>query len=237
MTHGCWPTRRGRLALRAVVLAAVLAGGGACTGGGDGDGGATGAAEGESGAPVIAPGEPGAPAETLSAGEAREAAEAADPEPNEADRAFMTMMIAHHEQAVVMTDLALEHADDGDVRRFAERLDLGQESEIEAMRSWLDANGGAADHGHDHGGGGEGDGGMPGMASEEQLAELRAARGEDFDRLFLRLMITHHEGAVVMADDEAASGSDEFVLGLASDLAATQGPEIDRMTTLLDELG
>lgn len=134
-----------------------------------------------------------------------------------------------------MAALAEEQAEDGDVRRLAERIVRAQEPEIEAMRAWLDVNG-DGDTGRGDGEGTHGHEDMPGMASQEELARLRAARGGEFDRLFLELMIAHHEGGVAMANDEVARGRDEFVVGLATELASTQGPEIDRLEDLLDDL-
>jgi uncharacterized protein (DUF305 family) len=208
----------GLLGLLALAVAA-LAGG--CTGGGGG------AAEEESGPPVVAPGKPGEQAETLSPEAAGEAADDSYAEPNAADFAFVSMMIDHHEQALAMTDLAETHSsDDSTVRRLAERIARAQEPEIEVMEDWLEDN--AADGRHAEHDPAE----MPGMASEEQLAELRGARGADFDELFLDLMIAHHEGAVEMATEEAAEGSDSFVVELATEMAATQEAEIDRMEDL-----
>jgi uncharacterized protein (DUF305 family) len=211
------------------LLALALAGG--CTGGGDGsDEGKN--AEGDAGA-VIAPGRPGEPAGTLSPDEAREAARDSYAEPNAADVAFMSKMIDHHAQALEMADLAETHASDGSVRRLAERIATAQEPEVGVMEDWLDDNAEGDAEGQDGHHGRHGHAAdMPGMASEEELAALRAARGADFDARFLDLMITHHEGAVEMATDEAAQGSDSFVVELAAEMAATQGAEIDRMENL-----
>ncbi|MGP3968956.1 DUF305 domain-containing protein [Streptomyces sp. 6N223] len=207
------------------LLALALAGG--CTGGGDSG---SGSAEDAGTQPVIAPGRPGEPAGTLSPDEAREAARDSYAEPNAADVAFMAKMIEHHGQALLMADLADTRASDGSVRRLAERIARAQEPEIGVMEDWLDDNaeGGAGGEAEGHGHAGD----MPGMATEEDLAELRGARGADFDALFLDLMIAHHEGAVEMATDEAAQGSASFVVELAAEMAATQGAEIDRMENL-----
>ncbi len=229
MTHG-WCRRR--LGLGVAALAATLALGG-CTGGGAEEPSAGGD---EGGASVIAPGEPGEEAETLSPEEAGEAAAEGRAEPNAADHAFMTMMIEHHEQALVMTDLARQHAEDQAVRSMAERVARAQEPEIEAMEAWLGAHEEPSDDGTDDGHSGhEGheDGAAPGMATEEQLDELRAARGAEFDRMFVDLMIAHHEGAVAMATEEQAQGSETMALEMAAELVATQTAEIDRMANLL----
>ncbi|MTE21960.1 DUF305 domain-containing protein [Streptomyces sp. TRM43335] len=183
---------------------------------------------------VIAPGKPGEAAETLSAEEARKAGEQRRAEPNEADFSYVSGMIEHHRQALVMTELAEEHASSDAVRRLAERISAAQKPEIAAMRSWLGRNGGAEGDGEAHGGhGGES---MPGMATEAQLDALRAARDEEFDRLFLKLMVTHHQGAVTMAKDAVRDGRDIQVQEMASDVAVQQTAEIARMRSMLQVL-
>ncbi|GAA2402737.1 DUF305 domain-containing protein [Streptomyces glaucosporus] len=228
----------------ALTVVALLTGLTGLTGCDDGAGKAAPAGGGPS---VIAPGEPGEAAETLSAEEAAKAGERLDPEPNDADFAYVTMMIEHHGQALVMTGLAEKHAKSDKVRRLADRISSAQRPEIRAMRSWLARNDGDdgehgehEGHGGDHGGhGGDGDHGghggasMPGMATEEQLDELRAARGEEFDELFLKLMIAHHEGAVSMAEDAVREGRDTQVQEMAGDVAVQQSAEITRMRALL----
>ena len=73
---------------------------------------------------------------------------------------------------------------------------------------------------------------MPGMATEAQLAELRAAKGAAFDELFLKLMVTHHEGAVTMAAEVLAQGNNVLVEEMANDVIAQQTAEINRMRSL-----
>jgi uncharacterized protein (DUF305 family) len=204
--------------------------------------GCTGAAEpapaaGRDAAPhVIAPGRPGEPARTLSAEEAEEAVVAGRRagEANAADVAFVRMMIDHHEQALVMADLAARHAGDGAVRRMAERIAAAQGPEIEAMRAWLarhsEPGGDSGGHRHrQHGAAGDD---APGMATAAQLDALRAARGDAFDGRFLDLMIAHHQGAVAMATDVISGGADTTVKELATDLIAVQTAEIARMRRL-----
>ncbi|ONK16183.1 DUF305 domain-containing protein [Streptomyces sp. MP131-18] len=177
---------------------------------------------------VIAPGRPGEEAGTLSPEEAREAG-GEGTEPTASDFAFMRMMVEHHEQAVEMTGLAEQHAEDGRVRRLSERIAAAQGPEIEAMNAWLTRNAGhEADAGH----GGHDPAAMPGMASAEELAELTAARGEAFDALFLDLMVRHHEGGVSMAADALAGAGDVTVEQLANDIVATQTVEIERLEEL-----
>ncbi|MDT0347169.1 DUF305 domain-containing protein [Streptomyces litchfieldiae] len=214
-----------RRALRAVALAAAvlaLSPAAGCTGD------PAPAESADDAPPVIAPGRPGEPAETLSAEEAREAG-GEGAEPTATDFSFLRMMIEHHEQALVMTDLADEHADDDRVRRLSQRIAAAQGPEIDAMDAWLTRNAGhAADEGHEGHAAGE----MPGMATEEELAELAAARGEDFDALFLDLMIRHHEGGVEMAAEALAGVGDMTVEQLANDIIATQTAEIGRMAEM-----
>ncbi|SHH10475.1 DUF305 domain-containing protein [Streptoalloteichus hindustanus] len=179
----------------------------------------------ESAPPVIVPGGPGEPARTLSGAPSSGVRPSAAP--SEADRAYVQMMIAHHQQAVEMTALAPERAADAQVRGLAARIGAAQGPEITAMRGWLERNGlGSGSGGHDHAA-------MPGMATPEQMAALRAATGGEFDRQFLRLMIAHHEGAVSMATDLLTKGVDVFAQEMAQDVIATQTAEIKRMRAML----
>ncbi|GAA2250759.1 lipoprotein [Streptomyces ruber] len=175
---------------------------------------------------VIAPGLPGEAAETLSAADAQKR-RAEDDSPNSADFAYARMMIEHHGQALEMAGLVPERADSDKVKRLAERITAAQQPEIAMMESWLKSNGedkqgGPDGHAHDHGT-------MPGMATEAQLEKLRAARGEAFDELFLKLMITHHDGAVTMATDVKAQGNNIRIEEMADDVIAQQTSEISRM--------
>ncbi|GAA2473434.1 DUF305 domain-containing protein [Streptomyces thermolineatus] len=218
--------RHRQLIVRAACAAAAAALLAACTSsGGDGTAGGSGDA---AGPPVVAPGRPGEDNTTLSPEQAAKARP--DDRPNSADIAYMRMMPVHHRQALVMTGLAAEHAEDSRVRRIAARIAAAQKPEIEAMEAWLDTN--APDDGgeeHDNHGGAD----MPGMATEEQLEELRAARGERFDELFLKLMIAHHQGAVTMATDVTSDGNDPYIEETATDVIASQTAEISRMRAML----
>jgi uncharacterized protein (DUF305 family) len=218
--------RAGALATGALLLALT-----GCTSGGS----AEAAGDAEAGPGVIAPGRPGEDAATLSPEEAKAASRAQQQDPNEADMSFMSMMIIHHAQALEMTDLAEQHAEDPRVHRLATRIAVAQRPEIAVMEAWLDEH---TDHGHDHehDHGHEDHADMPGMASPEQLAALAEARGTDFDRLFLELMSVHHEGAVIMSADILGSGVERVVTELATEIAAQQAAEIGRMQALLDSL-
>ncbi|WP_433395461.1 DUF305 domain-containing protein [Streptomyces sp. CA-146814] len=213
---------------RATVLAAAVVAAVLVLGGCDGDGGDTKPAAGkETGPGVVAPGRPGEPNRTLTAEEA--AKEVSRDTANSADFRYAQMMTEHHAQALVMTELAPDRASATAVKNLAERISAGQKPEIGAMEGWLKKNGGedrAQRHGHDHAG-------MPGMATEAQLKELRAAKGKTFDTLFLELMITHHQGAITMATEALAEGNDVFVEEMASDVVAQQTVEINRMRALM----
>jgi uncharacterized protein (DUF305 family) len=178
-------------------------------------------------APVIVPGGPGEPARTARPGE-RVGPSTVPAGP--ADLTFAQRMIPHHQQAIEMATLAKDRASGTEVRGLAGRIVAAQNPEIAVLRSWLKTNGGAPLGGH----GGAGHAGMPGMATPTQLADLRAAGGEDFDQRFLGLMITHHEGALRMAGEELTAGRDPFLLRMAKDVHATQTAEIRRMRTMQD---
>jgi len=181
-----------------------------------------------SGPSVIAPGGPGEANRTLSADEAqRQRAE--DDSPNSADVSYARMMIAHHTQALEMTELVPDRAESSKIVRLAERITAAQRPEIKAMQAWLKNHGKAerdGDHGHDHAT-------MPGMATQSQLKQLRAADGKAFDQLFLTLMITHHQGAITMATDVKGQGNNIQVEEMADDVVAQQTSEINRMRDLL----
>ncbi|MET9123705.1 DUF305 domain-containing protein [Streptomyces sp. NPDC004528] len=182
----------------------------------------SGAADGPS---VIAPGRPGEAAETLSAGEAAKK-RTEDDSPNSADFAYARMMIEHHTQALEMTRLAPRQAESSRVKALAARISASQGPEISSMKGWLDTHDGdahAARHQHEE---------MPGMATEAQLKALRVARGKVFDRLFLKLMITHHDGAISMATDVKAQGNNIQIEEMADDVIAQQTSEISRMRAM-----
>ncbi|MGV9558368.1 DUF305 domain-containing protein [Streptomyces sp. NPDC003522] len=212
------PVRRASLAA-AALFALVLTG---CDAGSDSGPGAA------AGPSVIVPGRPGEANRTLSAQDAAEQ-RVDDDTPNSADVDFARMMIEHHRQALEMTGLAPEQGESAKLKALASRITAAQGPEIEAMESWLatyDKDGGGADGGHEHAA-------MPGMATEAQLEKLRAASGKAFDRLFLTLMITHHEGAITMAADVKAQGNNVRIEEMADDVVAEQTTEITRMRAML----
>ncbi|MFF1926253.1 DUF305 domain-containing protein [Streptomyces sp. NPDC058221] len=209
------------ITLAAVVTAAVLTSAG-CDAGGGGSGSNDRAGGGGS---VVAPGKPGEPARTLSASEAAKAAAGVDT-PNSADVRYVRMMIQHHSQALVLTRLVAARSGSAAVKRLAERITSAQQPEIGAMKGWLSRNGQTEQaEGHDHGT-------MPGMATDAQLKQLRAAKGKTFDELFLKRMITHHQGAVTMATEVLSEGNNVQVEEMADDVVAQQTTEIGRMRAL-----
>ena len=161
----------------------------------------------------------------------------------QADVRFMQGMIGHHAQAVVMTRMVPTHTQNRDLHLLAQRIDLSQQDEMATMRRWLEARGEAvpaagehAGHGGHHAGSGAGHAAMPGMLTAEELARLDAARGPEFDALFLEYMIRHHEGALVMVEQLLAtpgSGQEPELFGFASDVDADQRAEIARMQRML----
>ena len=153
-----------------------------------------------------------------------------------ADVMFAQMMIPHHEQAVVMSTLAESRASDPLIRDLAKEISAAQEPEIALMSSWLD-EWGAERLSSDEAMGAHGSHGMAGMLTQEQLDDLAAAQGSQFDTLFAQAMIEHHQGAVQMARDLLASGSDPEVAALAREIIVTQEKEILQLTSFLSGSG
>lgn len=163
----------------------------------------------------------------------------------EADVRFMTMMITHHAQALVMSRLAPTHGASEQVQTLAARIINAQKDEVAAMQRWLRRRGqpvpeididgtalrvnGTHVHGMD----------MAGILTQAQIQELDAARGAEFDRLFLTYMIQHHRGAVTMVDtlfSTDGAAQDGAAFKLASDINVDQQTEIARMERMLEDL-
>jgi uncharacterized protein (DUF305 family) len=162
----------------------------------------------------------------------------------DADVHFVTGMIGHHAQALVMAGMAPSHGAGPSIRTLAGRIINAQQDEIELMRQWLIDRDQVVPEVHIEGtrlmvhGAGHAMN-MPGMLTDGQLSALDAARGAEFDRLFLTLMIQHHRGAVTMVHDlfrTDGAGQDEAVFKLASDIQADQSTEVARMELMLDAL-
>ncbi|MGH7556246.1 MAG: DUF305 domain-containing protein [Gemmatimonadota bacterium] len=162
-----------------------------------------------------------------------------------ADVEFMTGMIHHHAQALVMAGMAPTHGASPPIEVLAERIINGQKGEIALMQRWLsDRNEPvpqpepvgthtsmqSGDHTMHH---------MPGMLTAAQLEEMEAARGAEFDRLFLTYMIQHHRGALTMVDQlfsTYGAGQGDAIFKIASGIGADQTSEIDRMQSMLREM-
>jgi len=165
---------------------------------------------------------------------------------NEADVAFAQMMIPHHEQAVVMSQLAPDRAEDEQVLELAEQIEAAQAPEIEEMTGWLEDWGeevGGHDmgdmdmeEGEDMGDMDMDDSSMPGMMSDEEMTELEGLSGAEFDVMFLEMMTAHHEGALEMAETEIADGEFPDAIALAETIIETQQAEIEEMEGLLADL-
>ncbi|MGN9785198.1 DUF305 domain-containing protein [Nonomuraea sp. ZG12] len=181
---------------------------------------------------MIVPQEPGGTARTATPGERVGRAPAP---PTAADVRFAEGMIPHHRQALEMTALVPNRSTRPAIRAIADQIALTQQPEITIMSNWLTALGRPVPGGHTHGGDRDGGDGY-GMATEAQLRALRAARGAAFDRMFLELMIRHHEGAVRMAGEQLAGGRDQRMRLMARDVYAGQSIEITRMRKTVDTL-
>ncbi len=163
---------------------------------------------------------------------------------SDADIAFMSGMIPHHAQAVIMAGWAPSHGARHDVAVLCERIVVAQRDEITLMQNWLRDRGqpvpdatstrmkmmmGGMEHAML----------MPGMLTDEEMAALDRARGPEFDRLFLLGMIKHHQGAIDMVDTlfkSYGAAQDEMIFKFANDVFADQSTEIDRMKQMLAEV-
>ena len=158
-----------------------------------------------------------------------------------ADVHFMSGMIGHHAQAIVMARWAPTHGASASVRRLAERIINAQQDEINTMQRWLGDRLQPVPEATPAGmkmmmNGVEHVMLMPGMLTESQMKQLDQAKGPEFDRLFLTFMIQHHRGAVSMVKDlfdSYGAGQDETVFKFASDVNVDQSTEIDRMEKML----
>ncbi len=186
-------------------------------------------------APIVQPGAPGQPGRELTAAEAVDIAVTGySPD----DVRFMQDMIPHHHQAVLMAELAPDRTNHEGVIDAAGRIILSQQDEMQFMERWLRDRDERVPDPMDRDGMHTGHG-MAGMATPEQMAELAAAEGTDFDRLFLSLMITHHEGAVTMVEelhDQPGAAYDPVLFEFTNDVNNDQNAEIERMHALLIEL-
>jgi len=165
----------------------------------------------------------------------------AAPPATAADVHFMSGMIYHHAQAVLIAGWAPTHDASQSLRALCERIVVGQRDEIALASRWLRARHEAVpevDPAHAMMPGMDQGTMMPGMLTAEQLTQLDAARGTAFDRMFLTFMIQHHQGAITMVNELFArgGGEEEVAYRFASDVFADQTTEIDRMQKMLAAL-
>ncbi|MEX0846419.1 MAG: DUF305 domain-containing protein [Ilumatobacteraceae bacterium] len=151
---------------------------------------------------------------------------------NDADVEFAQGMIAHHEQAIEMAEIALDpsRSAGADVIDLATRIKAAQDPEVELMTGWLTAAGAPmtmdSSDGHDMSS-------MDGMMSAEQMDSMSAMNGGEFDQMWLEMMIAHHKGAISQSETVKADGSNPDVLALAAEIITAQQAEITEMEALL----
>ena len=181
--------------------------------------------------------QPGAPGQSTRVIAAEKAADLSQVRHTPADVRFMQGMIGHHAQALEMCALLPSRTSREDMRLLARRIEISQADEIRMMQEWLRDRGADvppehAHHAHDAVL-------MPGMLTKEEMRRLADAKGAEFDRLFLELMIKHHAGALTMVHDlfsQPGAGQESEIFAFASDVDADQRMEIDRMGAMLKEL-
>ncbi len=186
-------------------------------------------------APIVQPGAPGEPTRELSADEAIEIASTSY---SPADVQFMQDMIPHHHQAIEMAELVADRTNRPELIDVAGRINASQGDEIEFMQSWLRDRGERVPDPTEHHAMHTSHQ-MAGMASAEQMAQLADSDGTGFDRLFLQLMIAHHEGAVAMVEElleQPGSAYDPVLYEFTTDITNDQTSEIERMNGLLVSL-
>jgi uncharacterized protein (DUF305 family) len=168
---------------------------------------------------------------TVAAVEAPAGTSAAAVTLNEADVEFAQGMIAHHEQAVEMAEIALDPnvGASTEVVDLATRIQAAQEPEIDLMTGWLTAAGESTVMDMS----GDEMMSMEGMMSVEDMDALAASTGTEFDTMWLEMMIAHHEGAISQSETVKANGANPDVLALADQIITAQQAEITEMQALL----
>jgi len=185
-------------------------------------------------APIVQPGAPGQSSRVIAVDEAVDLSRVRY---TSADVQFMQGMISHHAQALEMTALLRKQSESEDMGKLGLRIELSQADEIHMMQGWLRARGQDAPDVHAHHA--HGATLMPGMLTPEEMARLAEATGTAFDRLFLELMIKHHDGALIMVEDllsQPGAGQDSDIFAFISDITADQSMEIARMGAMLATL-
>jgi uncharacterized protein (DUF305 family) len=212
-----------RFAAVGLFLAAALAAGAACkTAGGS-----------SAGTQILQPGPPGQESKPITTAQATDLSKV---QATPADIKFMQGMIGHHAQAVEMVALINDRTANPNMKMLGLRIQVSQDDEMDMMRKWLAERGAAIPGPHAHH---EPGGFMPGMLTSEEMAALAAAKGVEFDRLFLQGMIKHHAGAITMVEElfkSPGAGQEGGIFAFASDVDADQRMEIDRMGAMLKEI-
>ena len=183
---------------------------------------------------ILQPGAPGQDTKTINTAQATDLSKVGA---TAADIKFMQGMIGHHAQAVEMVDLLNKNSTNPAMKMLGMRIKVSQDDEMNMMRAWLKDHGGEIPGPHHHH---TKEGFMPGMLTQEEMDQLAAAKGVEFDRLFLRGMIKHHGGAIQMVQELFATpgaGQEGGIFAFASDVDSDQRMEIDRMGMMLKELG
>lgn len=164
----------------------------------------------------------------------------ADANYNATDIGFAQGMISHHAQAIEMADLALTNTKNPDVLTLANKIKAAQSPEIEKLSGWLGDWGqtvpSTASGSMDHDMSGMDGMMMDGMMSQADMDRLETSTGTEFDRLWLELMVQHHEGAVKMSKSEVAGGKNPDAIALAQVIISSQQAEITTMESLLTKL-
>lgn len=162
---------------------------------------------------------------------------------NAAEITFAQLMIPHHEQAVEMADIALQRSDSPQVKALATQIKNAQAPEIAQMQGWLTEWGAptsmpssTADSG-DMAGMDMGGMSSDGMMTTEQMSSLESASGNSFNKMWLEMMISHHEGAIQMAQDVKAQATNPQVISLADSIIKSQTAEIATMKKDLAQMG
>jgi len=195
--------------------------------------GSTAACKTASGTKILQPGAPGQDTRTISTAQATDLSKV---QATPADVTFMQGMIGHHAQAVDMVVLINDRTANPNMKMLGLRIQVSQDDEMDMMRKWLGERGAAIPGPHAHH---EPGGFMPGMLTSEEMAALAAAKGVEFDRLFLQGMIKHHGGAITMVEElfkSPGAGQEGGIFAFASDVDADQRMEIDRMGMMLKEI-
>lgn len=209
---------------RFVLIAALAVAAGACK---------TASGGSSAGTRILQPGAPGQDTRTINTEQATDLSKVGH---TPADVKFMQGMIGHHAQAVEMVALINDRSESESLKMLGLRIKVSQDDEMDMMRKWLEARGEKVPGPHAHH---EPGGFMPGMLTSEEMAALAAARGKEFDRLFLQGMIKHHGGAITMVEElfkSPGAGQDGEIFAFASDVDSDQRMEIERMGMMLREL-